>query len=90
VGVHLAHRWNAVLLLAALGAVAVAARGLPRLGRLAALALALGVAQLVAGVANVLLSIPVEITGLHSLLAALLVLATTASFHAAFRNRVNA
>jgi heme A synthase len=68
----------------------VAARGLPRLGRLAALALALGVAQLAAGVANVLLSIPVEVTGLHSLLAALLVLATTASFHEAFRNRLAA
>jgi cytochrome c oxidase assembly protein subunit 15 len=90
VGLHLAHRWNAVLLLAALAAVAVAARGLPRLGRLTALALALGVVQLAAGVANVLLSIPVEVTGLHSLLAALLVLAAAAAFHEAFRNRVNA
>jgi heme A synthase len=90
VGLHLAHRWNAVLLLAALAALALAARGLPRLGRLTALALALGVAQMAAGVANVLLSIPVEVTGLHSLLAALLVLATTASFHEAFRNRLAA
>jgi cytochrome c oxidase assembly protein subunit 15 len=90
VGVHLAHRWNAVLLLGALATAAAAARGVPRLGGLAALALALGVAQLAAGVANVLLSIPVEVTGLHSLLAALLVLATTASLHEAFRNRVPA
>jgi heme a synthase len=87
VGLHLAHRWNAVLLLLALAGAAAAARGLPRLGRLAALALALGIAQLAVGVANVLLAIPVEVTGLHSLLAALLVLTLTASLHASFSNR---
>jgi cytochrome c oxidase assembly protein subunit 15 len=85
VGAHLAHRWNAVLLLGALAAAAFAARGVPRLGPRTALALGLGLAQLGVGVANVLLAIPVEVTGLHSLLAALLVLTLTASLHASFR-----
>jgi cytochrome c oxidase assembly protein subunit 15 len=84
VGLHLAHRWNAVLLLAGLGAAAVAARGAPGLGGLAAVALALGLAQTALGVANVLLAIPVEVTALHSLFAALLVLSLTAALHAAF------
>jgi cytochrome c oxidase assembly protein subunit 15 len=81
VGLHLAHRWNAYLLVAALAAAAWAARGVPRTGRLAALAAALGLAQAGVGVANVLLGIPVEVTALHSLLAALLVLTLTAALH---------
>jgi cytochrome c oxidase assembly protein subunit 15 len=85
VGLHLAHRWNAYLLLAALAAAAFAARSAPRAGRLAALALALGLAQVAVGVANVLLAIPVEVTALHSALAALLVLTLTAALRAAFR-----
>jgi cytochrome c oxidase assembly protein subunit 15 len=89
VGLHLAHRWNGVLVLLALGGAAAAARGVPRLGGLTALALALGVVQLGAGVANVLLAIPVEVTGLHSLLAALLVLAITASLHASLPPRTS-
>lgn len=83
VGLHLAHRWNAVLLLAGLGAAALAARGVPRVGALAAGALALGLAQTALGVANVLLAIPVEVTAAHSACAALLVLTLTAAFHAA-------
>jgi len=85
VGLHLAHRWNAYLLLAGLAAAAFAARSSPALRTLAALALALGVAQTAAGVANVLLAIPVELTALHSALAALLVLTLTAALRAAFR-----
>jgi cytochrome c oxidase assembly protein subunit 15 len=81
VGLHLAHRWNAYLLIAALAAAAWLARGAPGAGRLAALAAALGLAQAGVGVANVLLGIPVEITALHSLLAALLVLTVTAALH---------
>jgi len=83
VGLHLAHRWNAVLLLAGLAAAALATRGTP-VGGLAAGAFALGLAQTALGVANVLLAIPVEVTALHSLLAALLVLSLTAALHAAF------
>jgi cytochrome c oxidase assembly protein subunit 15 len=84
VGLHLAHRWNAYLLVAALGGAALAARATPRAGRLAGLALALALAQTAAGVANVLLAVPVEVTGLHSALAALLVLALTASLREAY------
>lgn len=84
VGLHLAHRWNAVLLLAGLAAAALAARSRPALRPLALLALALGVAQVAVGVANVRLAIPVEVTALHSLLAALLVLTLTAALRRAF------
>jgi heme A synthase len=85
VGLHLAHRWNAYLLLAALAAAAAAGRGVPRLRTLADGALVLGLAQVGAGVANVLLGIPVEITALHSALAALLVLTLTAALRGAHR-----
>jgi cytochrome c oxidase assembly protein subunit 15 len=81
VGLHLAHRWNAYLLLAALAGAAWTARGAAATGRLATLALALALAQTAVGVANVLLRIPVEVTGLHTLLAALLVLVLTAALH---------
>jgi heme A synthase len=85
VGLHLAHRWNAVVLLAALATAALAARGVPGVGGRSAAALALGIAQTGVGVANVLLSIPVEVTALHSAFAALLVLTLTAALDAAFR-----
>lgn len=74
VGLHLLHRWNGTLLAALTIAFGFAARRDPALRRPAALAAALAGAQVVAGIANVLLRIPVEITGLHSALAALLVL----------------
>ena len=74
VGLHLLHRWNAVLLLAALAAAAVSCRRAPGLRALTALALLLGCAQTLVGIANVLTGIPVEVTGLHSALAAALVL----------------
>jgi cytochrome c oxidase assembly protein subunit 15 len=86
VGLHLAHRWNAYLLVAALGAAALVARATPTVGRLARLALALALAQTATGVANVLLGVPVEVTGLHSALAALLVLTLAASLREAFRS----
>lgn len=85
VGLHLLHRWNAVLLLVALGAAAVVCRGLPRLGGIAALAVLLGVAQLLVGIANVVLGLPVEVTGLHSALAAALILCLAAGVREAFR-----
>lgn len=81
VGVHLLHRWNGVLLLGALGAFWGAARGRPGLRRIAGFALALGLVQVAVGVANVLLRIPVEVTGLHAGLATALVLTLTTAVH---------
>ena len=74
VGLHLLHRLNAYLLLAALGFSAWRHRGKSALGRLPQLAFGLGLGQVGVGVANVVLGIPVEVTGLHSALAAALVL----------------
>ncbi len=83
VGLHLVHRWNAALLLAALVIAWRAAHEHAALRRLAGLALAIGCAQFVVGVANVLLALPVEVTGLHSALAAALVLCWTATLRGA-------
>lgn len=76
VGIHVLHRANGLLLFALLvgllwstrreARVAPWARGLTRLVLL----------QIAVGVANVLFRLPVEITGLHSALAALIVLGT--------------
>ena len=74
VGLHLLHRSNGYLLLVGLAAAAVALRRDPRVASWTRLAFGLGLAQVVAGIANVRFGIPVEVTALHSLLAALLVL----------------
>jgi cytochrome c oxidase assembly protein subunit 15 len=84
VGLHLAHRWNGALLALALGAAALFARGVPRLAGACALAAAIGALQVAVGVANVLLRLPVEVTGLHSALAAALVLVAAAAAREAF------
>lgn len=76
VGMHVLHRLNGFVLLGALGALAWQARGGNRIGRLAALATALVVVQIVVGVANVLLGLPIPVTGLHTALAAGIVLST--------------
>ncbi|HJO22122.1 MAG: COX15/CtaA family protein [Myxococcota bacterium] len=81
VGIHLLHRWNAVLLVGALAALCGAARDTAGLGRIAGLALALGLVQVGVGVANVLMQLPVEVTGLHAGLATVLVLTLTAAVH---------
>ncbi len=74
VGLHLLHRLNAYALLAVLLAAALSGGRAPRLRQLTRLALGLGIAQGIVGVGNVVLGIPVEVTGLHSGLAAALVL----------------
>ncbi len=74
VGLHLLHRSNGYTLLLALGAAALVGRGVPVLAGLTGFAFALGLVQVGAGIANVLLGIPVELTALHSALAAALVL----------------
>jgi len=76
-GLQLSHRLTAYALLLALGAAAWLARAHARLARPTALVLALGLAQAVVGISNVLLRIPVEVTGLHSALACALVLCLT-------------
>jgi len=85
VGLHLLHRLNGYALLAACFAAASFGRGVPRLGRWVILAAALVAAQVAVGVANVLLGLPVEVTGLHSALAAALVLVITGAVHEACR-----
>ncbi len=74
VGLHLLHRSNGYALLLALGAAALAGRSVPVLAGLSGFAFALCLVQVGAGIANVLLGIPVELTALHSALAAALVL----------------
>ena len=80
VGLHLLHRLNGyALLVALLTTAALGRRAGPGLRRLTALAAGFGMAQVSVGVANVLLSLPVEVTGLHSALAAALVLTISAA-----------
>jgi heme A synthase len=74
VGLHLLHRTNGYLFAAVLGLAAGLVRQPACLRRALLAACALAVAQLGTGVANVLLALPVEVTGLHSALAASLVL----------------
>ena len=76
VGLHLLHRYNSYLLWVLIAAAAGAARGVHGLAGPMLAALALATLQVGAGVANVVLGLPVEVTGLHSFLAALLVLST--------------
>ncbi len=84
VTLHLLHRTNGYLVFVALAAAAVVCRGRQPLAGLTAAGLALAVAQVVVGVLNVQLGLPAEVTGLHSLLAALLVLTLTAAVLRAF------
>ncbi len=87
VGLHLLHRTNGYLLIAALAALAWQCRLQLRLARWTQLAAALGAVQAAVGIANVLTGIPVELTGLHSALAAALVLTATGAAHAAWGSR---
>jgi cytochrome c oxidase assembly protein subunit 15 len=80
VGLHLLHRWNAMVVLVAYVALFLSTRRHP-LSRLTAGLLALVFAQIGLGVANVLLRLPVEVTALHSACAAGLFLLTTAAIH---------
>ena len=74
-GTHLLHRLAAYALAVAVLACAWLGRGEAGLSRLLAIAGGVVVVQVGVGVANVLLRLPVEVTGLHSALAAALVLA---------------
>jgi len=76
-GLHLFHRLTGYALVVSLIATATVGRGHGRLSGLLAAAAIVGVTQAGVGVANVLLRIPIEVTALHSLLAAALVLLMT-------------
>jgi heme a synthase len=84
VGLHLVHRTNGYLLLIALTALARICRTSPRLARATRALLGIAIVQIGVGIANVLSGIPVELTGLHSALAAALVLLATTAAHAAW------
>lgn len=79
VGIHLFHRMNGYLLLTAFAGLAIACRDAGRLSTLSRVALALALTQVAVGIANVLTGLAVEVTGLHSALAAALVLTGTAA-----------
>ncbi len=87
VGLHLLHRSNGYLLVLLLLGAALLARGRGALGRVLGLAAALGLVQVVVGVLDVRLGLPVEVTGLHSALAAALVLSLAAASALAFGAR---
>jgi cytochrome c oxidase assembly protein subunit 15 len=74
VGLHLFHRLTAYALIVCLGAAALSCRRDGRLRGATALAFALGILQGAVGIASVRNGIPVELTGLHTALAAALVL----------------
>ena len=79
VGMHVLHRVNAVVLLAVFSVLALASRG--RASRIVAVATFLVAAQIGVGALNVLMQLPVEVTGLHSALAVATVLVTASLAH---------
>ncbi len=85
VGLHLLHRSAGYALVVLLCAAAIATRAAPRLGGLSRLSFALGLAQVGVGISNVLLALPVEVTALHSALAAALVLVLVSMQREAWR-----
>ena len=76
VGLHVLHRLNGYAVCFAFGALAWRARGSARIGQLATAAFGIVLLQVVVGVANVLLRLPLEITALHSALATAIAIAT--------------
>jgi NADH dehydrogenase len=84
VGLHLAHRTNAYLVIAALVAVAASARRHAGLARPLRLAAGLALLQAAIGILNVKLGLPVEVTGLHSAVSAAIVLAVAAALREAW------
>ncbi len=79
-GIHLLHRLGAYSLVTLIAVAAWLGRDQAGVAGWLRLAFAVVVAQVGVGVANVLLRLPVEVTGLHSALAAGLVLCVALSF----------
>ena len=86
VGLHVIHRLNAYALVAAFVALAFLAREHATLGRLSLAALNLVIVQVGLGAMNVLMRLPVEVTGLHSAAACALALAVTLIAREALRD----
>ncbi len=84
VGLHLFHRITAYALIVCLGVAALCCRRDVRLRGATALAFGLGILQATVGVASVRNGIPVELTGLHTALAAALVLTVVFSLQKAW------
>lgn len=74
VGLHVLHRLNGFLMFGFAIGLWIASRDTPRIGPLAWTIVRLLVFQIGVGVLNVLLRLPVELTGLHTAFAAALVL----------------
>jgi heme A synthase len=90
VGLHLMHRMNGYLLVGSLALATWKSRHETSLRRPTTVVLGIGIIQVLVGIANVLFGVPVEVTGLHSALAAGIVLATTFSMRAAWTRGVEA
>src|SRR5690606_11222256 len=84
VGLHLAHRTNAYLVILALGAVAVSTRRHAGLARPLRWAFGLALVQAVIGVLNVRVGLPAEITRLPSAVSAGIVLSVAAAVREAW------
>jgi heme A synthase len=84
VGLHLMHRMNGYLLVGSFAIAAWVSRREPSLRRPTTVVLGIGLVQVVVGIANVLGGVPVEVTGLHSALAAGIVLAVGFEMRAAW------
>ncbi|HET6303344.1 MAG TPA: COX15/CtaA family protein [Myxococcota bacterium] len=84
VGVHLAHRTGAYLVLAILAVATLAVRRPPALVRALGVAFGLACVQAGVGITGVLLRLPVELTGLHTALAAALVATLGVAVHEAW------
>jgi heme A synthase len=89
-GLHLFHRLTGYSLGVALLASAFLARSHPCTRRWLGLAAIFGVAQICVGIANVLLRLPVEVTALHSALAAGLVCTVGVSVREVWRDNSTA
>jgi len=77
VGLHVLHRLNGFVLLLGFLTLTAFTRGMGRIGLYARMGLGLVLLQILLGVTDVLLRLPVEITALHTATAAAIVLTTT-------------
>jgi len=87
VGIQILHRLNGFVLLGAYALLAWQLRGAGRLGRLSRLGVGLVAAQIAVGAANVLLRLPISVTGLHTAVAAGIVLTTGLLVREVLRSR---
>jgi len=88
VGLQVLHRLNGFALLGALIALTWVVRDRPRAQRLVLTATRIGVLQIGVGVLNVLFRLKVEITALHTALAAALVLVLSLALREVFRSAI--